>query len=124
MITQDNIQEINQVQFINSYYQDIEQYRDAFTDTPTWLIEALDKGFVGLINYNPGAMLDYGSYGVISTGERKKEFFRNDWIIKEGNNFVVKKGVYHPEKFINHVKKWKKIMREEGDQIKENTVVA
>ena len=59
MITQDNIQEINQVQFINSYYQDIEQYRDAFTDTPTWLIKALDEGFVELINYNPGAMLDY-----------------------------------------------------------------
>ena len=48
------------MQFINSYYQDIEQYRDAFTDTPTWLIEALDEGFVELINYNPALCLIMG----------------------------------------------------------------
>lgn len=124
MITQDNIQEINQVQFINCCYQDIEKYMDAFTDTPAWLIDALNSGVIELIDYNPESMFDYGSYGIINTKEGKKDFFQSDWIIKEGDSFFIKRGEHDDEKFINHIKKWKKAMREEWNQIEDNAMVA
>lgn len=113
MDIKNNIEEVNKVQFINCHYRDVERYRDAFTETPDWLVNALDDKTIELKNYNPESIFDYGSYGIINTREYKKEFSENDWIIKKGNGFEIKKGKHDDDKFLNHIVKWKNVFRQE-----------